>query len=376
MKSKCLLLIFVLPLMAFAQTYKYSVLAEFSNTGSGPELPNFLIIDTAGNLYATSELGGTHGDGTVFKVSPKGVVTVLYNFGATPTDGQQPRGVLTRDKAGNFYGTTFLGGTAADGTIFKLSPTGKETILYNFGGSGDLPIGGLTLDPSGNLYGELYYSGEAFKLATDGSFSILYDFNNLLLSGGNLIRNKAGNLFGTDGDIDGPAQIFQLTPQGQETTLYDFNSDDSDGREPNSKLAQDAQGNLYGSAPFGGANGWGTLFKYSASGEFSVLYSFCPMDNCANGGEPYGWITVDASGNIYGVGYFGSSNGKGAVFRLTPGGAYSVLHANPANTGNDFGGANLVMDKAGNLYVVSNRGGKNQAGLIYKLTKKSLLLVH
>ena len=370
MKSKCLLLIFVLPLMAHAQTYKYSVLAEFSNHGTGPQLPNFLIIDTAGNLYATSELGGTHGDGTVFKVSPKGVVTVLYNFGASSTDGQQPRGVLTRDSAGNFYGTTFLGGTGGEGTIFKLSPAGKETILYNFSNSvGGDPIGGLTLDPSGNLYGELYYTGEAFELATDGSFSILYDFNNLLLTGGNLIRNKAGNLFGTDGALEGPAEIFQLTPQGQETTLYTFNSDNSDGREPNSKLAQDAQGDLYGSAPFGGANDWGTLFKYSTSGEFSVLYSFCPLDNCADGGEPYGWITVDSSGNLYGVGYIGSTNGKGAVFRLTPAGVYSVLHANAADTGNDFGGANLVMDKAGNLYVVSNSGGTKQSGLIYKLTK-------
>ncbi len=370
-KSKCLLLIFVLPLMAFAQTYKYSVLAEFSNTGTGPEAPNFLIIDSAGNLYATSELGGTHGEGTVFKVSPKGVVTVLYNFGASATDGQQPRGVLTRDKAGNFYGTTFLGGTMSSGTIFKLSPSGKETILYNFPNSGgNLPIGGLTLDPSGNLFGELYYSGQAFELATDGSYSTLYDFSNLMLMGGNLIRNAAGNLFGTDGPILGPAQIFELTPQGQETTLYNFNSDNSDGSEPNSKLAQDAQGNLYGSAPFGGANHWGTLFKYSASGEFSVLYSFCPLDNCVDGGEPYGWLTVDASGNIFGVAYIGSTNGKGAVFQLTPGGVYSVLHGNPADTGNDFGGANLVMDKTGNLYVVSNSGGKNQAGLIYKLTKQ------
>jgi len=370
MKSKCLLLIFVLPLMAFAQTYKYSVVAEFSNTGTGPELPNFLIIDPAGNLYATSELGGTYGDGTVFKVSPKGVATVLHNFGASPTDGQQPRGVLTRDQAGNFYGTTYLGGTTGGGVIFKLSPAGKETILYNFSSSeGANPIGGLTLDPSGNLYGELWYSGQVFKLTPDGSFSILYDFNNLMLTGGNLIQNKAGSLFGTEGPIDGPAQIFELTPQGEETTLYDFSSDNSEGRYPNSKLAQDAQGDLYGSASSGGANDWGTIFKYSASGEFSVLYSFCPLDNCADGGEPYSWLTLDASGNIYGVGYIGSTNGKGAVYRLTPAGVYSVLHANPADTGNDYGGANLVMDKAGNLYVVSNSGGKNQAGLIYKLSK-------
>ncbi|HSS99850.1 MAG TPA: choice-of-anchor tandem repeat GloVer-containing protein, partial [Terriglobales bacterium] len=155
MKRSLFLAFLLLPLAAGAQTYTFSTLVNFPPTSKhGPQEPTApLIIDSAGNLYGTSWHGGTHdsccgGDGTVFKVTPGGVLTVLHNFNAAAGEGAFPFANVVRDSAGNLYGTTMSGGTTGQGTLFKLSPSGVETILHNFTGeiNGNEPFNAVTLD--------------------------------------------------------------------------------------------------------------------------------------------------------------------------------------------------------------------------------------
>src|SRR6266478_3446815 len=183
MKTRLLLFLLLLPALAAAQTYTFSTFLNFPKTG-GPFGANQLIIDAQGNLYGTSQYGGIYssngngGDGTVYKVTPAGGLKVLYNFGSSPTDGVRPIGPLTRDAGGNFYGTTASGGANGAGTVFKLTPQGVETVLTSFPNNNlgyTLPGGGVTLDAQGNIYGYVTRwvgfnadGGDIFRLTPEG----------------------------------------------------------------------------------------------------------------------------------------------------------------------------------------------------------------
>lgn len=368
-----------LPCVSFGQTYTFSTVVNFSSTGKGPSYPSNLIIDGNGNLYGTSYAGGAHGAGTVFRVSPAGVVNVVHSFAGSPSDGQSPYDAPVRDSAGNLYGTTYSGGSTNNcsgrpgcGTVFKVSPTAGETVLYNFSGGSDgsTPLGSLTLDPSGDLYGisEGSQLGVMFKISASGTFSTIYNFPQYPGPGATLIQNRVGNFFGTSYDGgSGAGSVFEISPLGQETTLYSF-SGGADGSEPNTKLTQDSQENFYGTTFAGGANSAGTLYKIDKNKNFSVLYSFCQLANCADGELPYGWVTLDSAGNLYGLTFNESSSNPGLVFKLTPSGQESVLYSGFLSDWPDQGPA-LVMDKAGNLYGSTFTGGTSGVGTIFKLTR-------
>lgn len=145
-----------------AQAQTFTVLHNFKGPKSDGNLPYAgLIQDDAGNFYGTTELGGAGSWGTVFKINPSGTETVLYSFciihHSCPTGGAEPFGGLARDQAGNLYGTTLTGGAhSPNGTVFKLNKSGKETVLYNFCSrkgcaDGSRPFGGLIRDTAGNL---------------------------------------------------------------------------------------------------------------------------------------------------------------------------------------------------------------------------------
>jgi uncharacterized repeat protein (TIGR03803 family) len=199
-----------------------SILYSFGVAPDGEEPEAGLIMDSAENLYGTTEAGGVHGgDGTVFKIA-SGTETVLYSFGASATDGQQPEADLIMDSAGNLYGTTAGGGANGHGTIFKIGPSGTETILYSFGASatdGQAPFAGLIMDSAGNFYG-----------TTDG------------------------------GGANGDGTVFKISTSGTETVLYSFGANAIDGQNPTAGLIMDSAGNLYGTTYAGGAKGWGTVF--------------------------------------------------------------------------------------------------------------------
>ena len=384
-----LFLIFALfPALAAAQTYTYSTLVSFPpNSQMGPANPaGQLIIDGQGNLYGTSQGGGIYappfGDGTIFEVTPAGVVTVLHSFDGT--DGRMPVYKLTRDPQGNLYGTTVAGGTYDLGTVFKLAPDGTETVLYNFPGKGpdgNYPNYSVTLDPAGNLYGYTSFAdnnfisngGSIFKLTPQGTFSLLYEFCNLRSScpngygpEGGLLRDKSGNFFGATccyGGSEGAGTVFKMTPQGKLTVLTTFNLFGGGVISPNGPFVQNAGGDLIGVA--------NAVYKVTRTGSVSPLYFFCNSPSCGgNGGgySPNGLLTIDSSGNVYGTTLNGGTNDQGVAYEVTPAGTEIVLYNGSPTTPL---GPSVVIDKAGNLYGVTDQGGVNSTGSIYKLTKNA-----
>jgi uncharacterized repeat protein (TIGR03803 family) len=324
------------------------VLHSFNNDGVDGTYPYFgsLIFDGSGNLYGTTNAGGTTGVGTVFELTPAGggswTETVLYDFGNTSTDGYQPLDDLIFDASGNLYGTTSGGGTYGYGTVFELTPTTSgtwsETVLHSFnhdGTDGYYPLAGLIFDTAGNLYGTTYYgsansNGTVFELtpATGGGWTetVLHGFAGT--DGGSpeagLIFDASGNLYGTTryGGAKGSGTVFELTRTAgvwREKVVHNFNG--TDGNQPIASLIFDASGNLYGTASGGGLYGYGTAFKLTPNtgGRWTekALVNFDGTD----GLSPYTNLILDGSGDLYGTtgsgGAFGSY-GYGVVFEITP----------------------------------------------------------
>ena len=191
------------------------------------------MLDSKGNLYGTTQDGGADHFGTVFKITPSGAETVFHSFPANSMDGAVPEAGLVMDSSGNLYGTTSSGGAHSVGTVFEVTSAGPETVLYSFTGGldGGIPYGGLVLDSEGNLYGTTR-SGGAYHGGT----------------------------------------VFELTPTGAETVWHSFGHG-TDGKFPYAGLVRDSNGNLYGTTMDGGTSGLGTVFQISASGTETVLYS-------------------------------------------------------------------------------------------------------
>jgi uncharacterized repeat protein (TIGR03803 family) len=375
MKTKLALLLLLLPVLGFAQTYTFSTLVSFpassKKSASAPFAP---IIDGSGNLYGISYYGGTFDGGTVFKVTPSGKLSVLHSFPYRTF----PQGTPVRDSAGNLYGVTELGGAYDFGFIFKLSPSGKLTVLYNFPSGAILGVNSLLRDSAGNLYGyneSIAENGSLFKLTPSGEYSTLYSFCSLSdcadgsFPVGSPIMKADGNLYGVtqNGGSLGYGTVFEVTPEGKETVLYSFMGG-SDGANPSARLTQDAAGNLYGTTYNGGTSALGTVFKLTPADVESVLHSFCSLSGCSDGIEPEGNVILDAAGNLYGVTSEGGINNNGVAFEITPSGEYTVIYYAAGAPGLGYA---LVMDKSGNLYGTTPDGGGPHNGTVYKLTKSN-----
>jgi uncharacterized repeat protein (TIGR03803 family) len=381
MKSRLLLAVLFLPLLASAQTYTYSTLVNFppvSNKGPADVIAP-LIIDSAGNLYGASLEGGAHdsccgGDGMVFKVSAKGVFTPLHYFNAAAGDGAQALANVVRDSAGNLYGTTEFGGTHSGGTVFKLSPSGEETILHSFTGGtdGNFPFNAVTLDGKGNIYGYVFLfqdgdqtgNGKIYKIAKDGTFSIAYDFSTGFGANGadpvgSMILGRDGNFYGVthaggSNTVITAGTIFKFTPQNQLTTLHVFPYDSTtDVESPGGKLTQNAEGEMFGGAGF--ASGGSAIYEIDASGNESVFTA------CCSGSQ---YMVIDKQGNLYGI-ISDSNTGTFSAYQVTPGGAVETLYTFAQNLGGIFG---LAIDTQGNLYGTTSQGGHGN-GSVFKLTK-------
>jgi len=390
--------------------------------GYGPSAG--LVIDSAGNLYGTTQSGGTgsnplcyagdvEGCGVVFEVSPKPgggwSERVLHNFG-NGQDGYFTQSSLILDADRDLYGTTMNGGTHGCGTLFELIPgAGRswgEKILYNFcsktnEADGQTPDSPLTFDASGNLYGETLYGGPSgsgggggtvFELSrkADGSWGekVLYGFSGYFAAAGyGLTLDAAGNLYGVaSGGVfnNGPCNfgcglVFKLTPRsdGNSTSwtykvLYEFYSNGDDGYQPNSPLLLDSSGDLYGTTFYGGIGpcDCGTVFELTpgSGGAWTeqILHSF--VFNNVDGLFPEG-LVADTAGNLYGTTQAGgaySNDGYGTAFELmsqTDGSwTESILH----NFGNETDGAypvaGPIFDAYGNLYGTTYEGGAAGGG--------------
>lgn len=323
--------------------------------GSSPA--GALVQASNGNFYGTTYYGGTGsqcpansgGCGTVFEITPKGTLTTLYNFcsQANCADGELPTG-LTLGIDGNFYGITDFDANLcisnnSCGTIFKITPTGKLTVLHKFCSETNCADGygssaALVLGTDGNFYGTNFYTGDAntggtvFKITSQGTFTTLYTFPVNTLPQAALIQAANGNFYSTTSvggaNINcagyGCGTIFEITPAGKLTTLYNFCpvAGCVDGSFPFGALALGTDGNLYGTTEGGGTNNYGTIFELTSSGQFNSLYSFsCTSGNCDDGAIPISGLLQATNGTFYGTTETGGN--FRTIHNLGPGVAYS-----------------------------------------------------
>ncbi len=277
--------------------------AESSDDADGPQ--GTLVLATNGNFYGTSVFGGTNRHGTVFEMTPAGVVTVLHSFCDLTNceDGAYPYAGVIQGTDGNFYGTTYEGGTTDEGTVFKLTPAGKLTVLHSFCvpvkatcPDGSNPYAGLVQGTDGNFYGAAYNAGgdedgTIFKISSSGTFTLLDTLNgtNQYSAYAALIQANSGELYGVSqgGGTYGnhsSGTVFETSTAGKLSTLFSF--DNTDGRNPEGPLVQGNDGNFYGTAYDGGNNddcsyGCGTLFKITSAGKLTTLHDFIETDGYA-----------------------------------------------------------------------------------------------
>lgn len=380
------LTVFAVPSL-HAQTYKEKILYTFTGTSDGGMTYAGLISDAKGNLYTTTPIGGKSTGcggsscGNVFRLTKGGQWTSLYSFEGPP-DGAVPLAGLISDAQGNFYGTTSQGGPSGAGTVFRVSPGGKEKRLYNFTGSAD---GGqpcsVLLSIAGNLYGVASQGGKfgfgtIFKVTTTMKETVLYNFTAVSYPQAQgpcagLIPDAMGNLYGTTyfGGTVGLGSVFKLTKAGKFTVLYSFRGS-TDGAFPVGALLSDLKGNLYGTASEGGdlscgnGSGCGAVLKLDKTGKETTLFSFT---GSSTGAFPYSALISDAKGNLLGTTSRGGTAGFGTAFRLTKAGKETVLH-------NFLGGndgvtpyAGLISDAKGDLYGTTYQGGGDGAGTVFEL---------
>jgi uncharacterized repeat protein (TIGR03803 family) len=314
-------------------TGKETVLYSFTGGVSDGATPNAgLILDASGNLCGTTTAGGASGLGTVFKLDITGTETFLYSF-TGGMDGATPRAGLVLDPSGILYGTTAAGGASNSGAVFRIDTAGTETVLYTFAGGADggAPQAGLVVDAAGNLYGTTVSGGSktglcvyggcgvVFKLDPTGTETVLYAFTDGADGGfpeSGLTLDTAGNLYGTaiGGGSADDGVVFKLDTSGKETVLYSFTGS-NDGNGPQGTLIFDHADNLYGTAFAGGTSDFGTVFELDTTGKITVLHNF---GGGALGANPYAGLVLDGAGNLYGTAAAAGIPNLGVVFNITP----------------------------------------------------------
>ena len=312
--------------------------------------PGPLVLNTDGNFYGTNRAGGMYRQGTIFKITPGGTLTTLHTFcPPATTSGSCPDGriplfmVLATD--GNFYGATQNGGAYQDkGTIFKITPTGTLTTLHSFFCPlSNCPDGygpsSLIQATDGNFYGTTYaggphLGGTVFKITPTGTKTTIYNFCSQktgtdCLDGaapvGGLVQVSSGAFYGTTGGggTNSYGTVFKITSSGTLSTLYSFCSQTNcpDGVDPSS-LIQATDGKLYGTdlgTGLFGSNGAGTVFDITTQGALTTLYSFfCSQTSCTDGSNPSGLLQA-TDGNFYGLTGSGGTAGFGVTFKLSTG---------------------------------------------------------
>ncbi len=339
----------VFKLTRYGANYIFNPIYNFQGTydGNGPWAP--VTFGPDGRLYGTTLSGGTYcepsGCGVVFRLQPPATTppspftpwseSVVHAFQGSPNDGDQPLfGNLMFDAAGNLYGTTSYGGSGSFGTVYKLTPSNggwTESILYNFavGYSGQQPQAGVVMDQAGNLYGTTVTGGagdngvvyELSPTQYGWQETILHAFHGddgILIYAG-LVSDAAGNLYGAASDSGtGGGTIFELSSGSQGWTfaiIYRLSGGGAGG--PHQNLTIDAAGNLYGAAYDDGANGAGMVFKLSQSNGVWGLTDLHDFD-FGTAFFPYGGVTLDANGNLFGTASGGGVYGDGVVWEITP----------------------------------------------------------
>ena len=338
---------------ALTTVYDFCRQGEPCTDGAQPNAG--LVLGTNGNFYGTTMNGGSHqsscsgGCGTVYQITSGGKLTTLHSFDST--DGAAPEVGLIQAANGFLYGTTSNGGTNNVGTIFDIATGGLFESLLSFDGvNGDYPNARLVQDQLGVLYGTTQEissgAGSVFETNYFGQLDTMHTFHGTDGGGptGALIQATDGNFYGTTqaGGPESGGTVFKITPAGVLTTLYNFCalSGCRDGSTPTGGLIQATDGNLYGTTFAGGANetscngGCGTIFKITTAGKLTTLHSFCAQTGCTDGSQPQEGLVQHTNGALYGVTYYGGTEGIGTIFSLSVGlGPLVRTLPNAANVG-------------------------------------------
>ena len=346
---------------------------------SGILAPQVMSQGRDGDLYSTISNDGTKNVGTVYKITTAGAVTPVYSFCSLTScaDGSNPLGGVTLGFDGNFWGTTQGGGTHAAGTVFKVTPTGTLTTLWNFANGTDdsVPEYTTSLGQDGSMYGVSWgqYNGQygaLFKVSAAGVFKALSDFTYTNGALPNLPTQ------GTDLSFYGTTQsggdatckcgvVYKATTAGKITVLHAFKGYPTDGYRPIGILVQGTDGNFYGTTYQGGAHNQGTVFKITPAGVYTLLYSFNYGNGNFDAQLPEAGLMLGTDGNFYGVAANGGSKNAGAIFKITPAGSESVLYSFCSVTCNDgFSPATpLVLHTDGKFY--GNTNGNSLGGSVF-----------
>lgn len=384
-----------------AQTF--TTLANFNGSnGSTPFSP--LIQGLDGNLYGTTIFGGVKNEGVVFSMTKSAAPAALFSFCSGTSsclNGYQPYAGLVLAESGNFYGTTFYGGTkrhisTGGGTVFQITASGKLTRRYAFCAQtncsdGLFPNDALVQANGADFYGTTESGGTAggfgtvFKMTSTGSLTTLHSFASNSAEGGapsaGLVQASDGRFYGTTsgGGANGyGGTVFRITASGALTTLYSFCalSNCADGATSEATLVQASDGDFYGTTAEGGnlgcgdTFGCGTVFKITSAGALTTLYSFCGQAHCTDGAFPTGALVQATDGNFYGTTSTGGA-GNGTVFKITPAGNLTTLHSFCVQNCSDGAApfAGMVQATDGNLYGTTSAGGVSlNNGTIFSLS--------
>jgi uncharacterized repeat protein (TIGR03803 family) len=290
-----------------------------------------LTLATNGDFYGSTDVPTS----VVYKITPSGALTTVYPFCSLPNcaDGVNPNATMVQASNGDLYGTTQGDGAYGQGTIFKLTLAGELTTLHSF-------------CATQNTDGEC--------LDGVGPYTTL-------------VQGTNGDLYGatqTNGAY-GYGTIFRITMAGEFATLHAFckvTPNCPDGGNPKAALVPGADGNLYGVTSNGGA-GAGTFFTMTPSGALTTLYTFCPTGgDCPDGAQPVA-LMLATDGNFYGLAGSGGANGYGTIFQITPSGSLTTEHSFDATDGivgnNSYDGPMLIQGTNGTFYGVTETGGAN-----------------
>src|SRR6202167_1396665 len=367
----------------------FKTLVNFGGTnGTDPNLSP--IQGTDGNLYGGTAVGGEYSQGVLFNMTPSGTLTRIYSFcaelGCPDGKGGAPE-VLGTD--GNLYGSNQGGGAFGDGTIFKVTEKGVLTTLHSFDGTDGLEIKHLVQASSGNFYGTTSNGGNLsecngigcgtiFEIAPNGKLTTLYNFCSLSGCADGavlydaLVQGTDGNFYGTTwaGGTGNGGTVFKITPTGMLTTLYSFCVPDypycGDGSNP-IKLVQGADGNFYGTTAYGGGNGEGSVFKITPSGTLTTIYSFCAQIACTDGSTPRDGLTLGSDGNFYSTTYYGGADNQGTLFEITAAGVLTTLHSFDGTDGR-YPIQHLFQATNSNFYGITDNDGASGDGTIFRLS--------